>query len=117
MNVDDIVDPAIAPAEPALPIAARAGDLPLAIGFVSGVIGHLDDTVAPRPVVHAPLLSELPLLTDPLRAEIALPRPPIRPAVVPPLATHCECLHAARLACRVDLSENEHLSATDTNNS
>lgn len=44
------------------------------------------------------LLSEEEEDTEPLRAETV--RVPTLPE-----ATHCDCLHAARVACRADLSE------------
>lgn len=44
------------------------------------------------------LLSEEEEDTEPLRAETALLAPRL------PLDTHCDCLHAARAACRADLS-------------
>jgi len=47
------------------------------------------------------LLSEEEEDTEPLRAETALDAPPTLP-----LDTHCDCLHAARAACRADLSGN-----------
>lgn len=55
------------------------------------------------------LLSEEEEETEPLRAEIALeaPAPPVED-------THCDCLHAARVACRADLSENANLSIPTT---
>lgn len=45
------------------------------------------------------LLSEEEEETEPLRAETARVAAPL------PEATHCDCLHAARVACRADLSE------------
>lgn len=47
------------------------------------------------------LLSEEEEETEPLRAETAR----AAPLPLPPEATHCDCLHAARVACRADLSE------------
>lgn len=47
------------------------------------------------------LLSEEEEETEPLRAETALVAPG-GPEV--PEDTHCDCLHAARVACRADLS-------------
>lgn len=49
------------------------------------------------------LLSEEEEDTEPLRAETALDAAP------PEDETHCDCLHAARVACRVDLSGNAPL--------
>lgn len=52
------------------------------------------------------LLSEEEDETEPLRAETALG--------VLPEATHCDCLHAARVACRDDLSGKAPLSIPTT---
>jgi hypothetical protein len=62
--------------------------------LVSGVMGPVAVGLAgPR------LLSEEEEETEPLRAETALePEPAV------PEDTHCDCLHAARVACRADLS-------------
>lgn len=95
--------------------------MPLTIGRVSGVMGPVPARPrAPDPEQRpAAELSELELLTDPLRAETARPAaapsapkadpPDPDPDPGPPLATHCECLHAALLVCRADLSENDSL--------
>lgn len=79
---------------------------------MSGVMGPAWEGLWPGPR----LLSELLEDTEPLRADTALWRalPAVAVAVAvapPPLATHCECLHAARLqAWRADLSGNTDLS-------
>lgn len=68
--------------------------------LVSGVMGPVAvGRAGPR------LLSEELEETEPLRAETARDPLPGPPAPPPPEATHCDCLHAARLlACRDDLS-------------
>lgn len=53
------------------------------------------------------LLSEEEEDTEPLRAETALEMPP-------PEDTHCDCLHAARLVWRADLSGKAPLSIPTT---
>lgn len=61
---------------------------------VSGVMGPVAvGRAGPR------LLSEEEEETEPLRAETARATPPADPD-----DTHCDCLHAARVACRDDLS-------------
>lgn len=73
--------------------------------LVSAVMGP-----AAQGLVGPRLLSEEEDETEPLRAEIALW--PLVPLV--PEATHCDCLHAARVACRDDLSGNATLSIPTT---
>lgn len=70
----------------------------LMMGRVSGVMGPVATGLAAGPR----LLSEEEEETEPLRAETALGPPPAPPKL--PLDTHCDCLHAARAACRADLS-------------
>lgn len=71
--------------------------------LVSAVMGPAAQGLAgPR------LLSEEEDDTEPLRAETAL-WPPLVPE-----ATHCDCLHAARVACRDDLSGKAILSIPTT---
>lgn len=61
---------------------------------------------AAQGLVGPRLLSEEEDDTEPLRAETAL-------GLVPE-ATHCDCLHAARVACRDDLSGKAILSIPTT---
>lgn len=73
--------------------------------LVSAVMGP-----AAQGLVGPRLLSEEEDETEPLRAETALwPLLPLAPE-----ATHCDCLHAARVACRDDLSGNATLSIPTT---
>lgn len=72
----------------------------------------MSEVIGPEPAIIRALpmeLSEELLETDPLRADGGLG---VLPQPVPgaPLAMHCECLHAARLAWRADLSGNTDLS-------